>query len=132
MKPTQRWISLLLAAAMLFCSASFALGEEDGFAASLTARFAKPGLPFATEVRWWMAEGAHTDETLLEEIQRRKDLISQGIIHILSTQKLQARKCKTCGRNLPWNWPYTMCDGCFRRENIRYGGPRGRRSGHRR
>ena len=71
-------------------------------------------------------------EKLLEEIQRRKDLISQGIIHILSTQKLQARKCKTCGRNLPWNWPYTMCDGCFRRENIRYGGPRGRRSGHRR
>ena len=51
-------------------------------------------------------------DRLLEEIQRRKDLISQGIVHILSTQKLQQRTCPSCRRRLPWNWPYRLCDAC--------------------
>ena len=54
-------------------------------------------------------------DNLLAEIQRRKDLISQGIVHILSTQKLQQRTCPSCRRHLPWNWPYRLCDGCFTR-----------------
>ena len=53
-------------------------------------------------------------DTLLAEIQRRKDLISQGIVHILSTQKLQQRTCPSCRRHLPWNWPYRLCDSCHR------------------
>ncbi|MBR2661696.1 MAG: hypothetical protein IKE15_09905 [Clostridia bacterium] len=52
---------------------------------------------------------------LLAEIQRRKDLISQGIVHILSTQKLQQRTCPSCKRHLPWNWPYRLCDSCYGR-----------------
>ena len=52
---------------------------------------------------------------LLAEIQRRKDLISQGIVHILSTQKLQQRTCPSCRRHLPWNWPYRLCDSCYGR-----------------
>ena len=51
-------------------------------------------------------------DRLLDEIQRRKDLISQGIVHILSTQKLQQRTCPSCRRRLPWNWPYRLCDAC--------------------
>ena len=51
-------------------------------------------------------------DPLLQEIQRRKDLISQGIVHILSTQKLQQRVCPSCRRRLPWNWPYRLCDAC--------------------
>ena len=54
-------------------------------------------------------------DNLLAEIQRRKDLISQGIVHILSTQKLQQRTCPSCKRHLPWNWPYRLCDSCFNR-----------------
>ena len=54
-------------------------------------------------------------DNLLAEIQRRKDLISQGIVHILSTQKLQQRTCPSCKRHLPWNWPYRLCDGCYGR-----------------
>ncbi len=53
-------------------------------------------------------------EELLQEIQRIKDLISKGIIHILSTQKLQPKTCRSCKRRLPWNWPYSLCDSCFR------------------
>ena len=52
-------------------------------------------------------------EELLRTIQQRKDLISSGIIHVLSTQKLPGRKCKNCGKRLPWNWPYTICDRCY-------------------
>ena len=58
-------------------------------------------------------------DKLLAEIQRRKDLISQGIVHILSTQKLQQRVCPSCKRHLPWNWPYRLCDSCYGR-NRRY------------
>jgi ATP-dependent RNA helicase SUPV3L1/SUV3 len=52
-------------------------------------------------------------EKLMDEIQRRKDLISRGIVHILSTQKLQQRTCPSCRRHLPWNWPYRLCDSCY-------------------
>ena len=58
-------------------------------------------------------------DALLEEIQRRKDLISQGIVHILSTQKLPQRTCPVCRRHLPWNWPYRLCDNCHSRAHRR-------------
>jgi len=62
-------------------------------------------------------------EPVMDEIQRRKYLISQAIIHILSTQKLQQRICQNCRRNLPWNWPYRLCDDCHRRRLSRGGRP---------
>ena len=55
-------------------------------------------------------------DAILEEIQRRKALLSEGIIHILSTQKLQQRACPSCKAYLPWNWPYRLCDNCYRRQ----------------
>ena len=55
-------------------------------------------------------------DNILTEIQRRKDLISQGIIHILSTQKLPEKRCASCGRKLIWNWPYRLCDACHERQ----------------
>ena len=57
-------------------------------------------------------------EAILDEIQRRKDLISQGIIHILSTQKLQQKTCRSCKKRLPWNWPYSLCDACYRKRSF--------------
>ena len=67
---------------------------------------------------------AHYTAVCREEIQRRKYLISQGIIHILSTQRLQQKTCGACKRNLPWNWPYRLCDACYHRQ--RFQGGRGR------
>ena len=57
-------------------------------------------------------------DRILAEIQRRKDLISQGIVHVLSTQKLQQKTCVSCKRRLPWNWPYKLCDSCWRRAHF--------------
>ena len=66
-------------------------------------------------------------EEVLNEIQRRKDLISQGIIHILSTQKLAAKTCISCKKRLPWNWPYKLCDNCFHKQSgTHYYAPRRR------
>ena len=52
-------------------------------------------------------------EDILTSIQQRKDLISAGIIHVLTTQKLPGRACRKCGRRLPWDWPYAVCDHCY-------------------
>lgn len=57
-------------------------------------------------------------EDIMDAIQRRKYLISQGIIHILSTQKLQQKTCRSCGRNLPWNWPHRLCDACYGKHRL--------------
>ncbi len=62
-------------------------------------------------------------EPVLDEIGQRKSLISKGIIHILSTQKLEVRTCPACGARLPWNWPYRYCDSCHRH----HAGSRGRK-----
>ena len=65
-------------------------------------------------------------DPILDRIQRRKSLISQGIIHILSTQRLQQKTCRSCKKPLPWNWPHRLCDACFNRSR---GGRGGRWSG---
>ncbi len=54
-------------------------------------------------------------EETLTAIQQRKDLISSGITHVLTTQKLPGRVCTRCGRHLSWDWAYTVCENCWRR-----------------
>ena len=78
MRDTRKWISLVLAGFLLL-GAVPGLAETDDFSAGLEARYVTPDRAFATEVRWWMAEGAHTDETLLEEIQAIHDAGFRGM-----------------------------------------------------
>ena len=61
-------------------------------------------------------------EDILNAIQQRKDLISQGIIHVLSTQRLQEKQCPGFGRRLAWNWPHRLCDDCFLKQRRRLPG----------
>ncbi len=66
--------------ALLLCAPCLpSLAEEDAFAARLAAMYAEPAIEYRTEVRWWMAEGAHTDETLLEEVQAIYDAGFRGM-----------------------------------------------------
>ena len=51
-----------------------------------------------------------------EEIMGRKNLISEQMSQILARQSLSGKKCPNCGRGMPWNHPYRLCDNCFRRE----------------
>ncbi len=50
----------------------------------------------------------------LERITENKRLISERIITILNQQRLPVRKCSRCGKQVPWNYPYNLCEKCFR------------------
>lgn len=45
----------------------------------------------------------------LDEARRE---ICRNMIRILSEQKLPGKRCKRCGKELPWNYPYGLCEKC--------------------
>ena len=57
----------------------------------------------------------YTVEKLMEEVGRTKAEIAAQIIHILESEKLPERRCRRCGKILPWNYGYSTCERCFRR-----------------
>lgn len=76
-------IALLLAVSMMTGSMSAAVSASeadtaDSFAARLSEKYLEPGIEDRTELRWWMGEGLHTDETLKEEIQAMYDAGFRG------------------------------------------------------
>ena len=50
-------------------------------------------------------------------IEEKKGEISGKIIALLAQQKLSPRRCIQCGRKLPWNHKYKICDKCFNMRN---------------
>lgn len=61
----------------------------------------------------------------LPTVREEKRLISEAITVLLEKQELPENRCKRCGRRLPWNYRYRVCDQCHLRE--RTGGYRRRR-----
>ena len=55
------------------------LNENSDFYYELVEDYEDPDIEYQSEVRWWMAEGYHTDETLEEEIQAIYDAGFRGI-----------------------------------------------------
>jgi hypothetical protein len=51
----------------------------SAFAEQLEAKYIDPDRVFSTDARWWLGEAAHTDETLLEEIQALYDGGYRGV-----------------------------------------------------
>jgi ATP-dependent RNA helicase SUPV3L1/SUV3 len=63
-------------------------------------------------------------ESLMSEVSAVKSGIAHEIIHILERQRFQGRRCRICGRKLPWNYEYSICEYCFennrgRQKNVR-------------
>lgn len=52
---------------------------STSFAEDLESRYIDPDRVFSTDVRWWLGEAAHTDESLLEEIQALYDGGFRGV-----------------------------------------------------
>ena len=77
MKSWKRFLSALLAASLL--PVTLAAGEEDSFAEAIESRYAEPDISTRSEVRWWMAEAGHTDETIVSEIQAMYDAGFRGM-----------------------------------------------------
>ena len=57
------------------------------------------------------------DGQLNEEIRAVRTDISKTIMRILSRQKLQGKTCRYCGRTLPWDSKYSVCDRCYSKMN---------------
>ncbi|MBQ8827754.1 MAG: hypothetical protein IJZ90_01250, partial [Clostridia bacterium] len=53
--------------------------SENSFQSELTKKYSDIEIANKTEVRWWLAQGLHTDETLLEEIQAIYDAGFRGV-----------------------------------------------------
>ena len=45
----------------------------------LTERFAEPELKYKSDMRWWMAAGMHTDETIQNEIRAMHEAGFSGV-----------------------------------------------------
>lgn len=54
-------------------------------------------------------------ERLLDIVDLKRD-VSSRIIEYLKTQTLEGRKCRICGKELSWNYPYSKCEDCYMSE----------------
>ena len=48
----------------------------------------------------------------IPEILRVKEKLSTAIMKILEKQELAGRRCRICGRPLPWNYSFGVCERC--------------------
>ena len=55
-----------------------------------------------------------------EDVLLLKKTIAGAISDLLAKQDLLPRKCSHCGKPLPWNFPYGMCDKCFKQRRNYY------------
>ena len=60
---------------------------------------------------------AHTDD--LRTVLMRKNEISGRIMELLSKQRLSMKKCRICGKELPFRYKFGVCEDCFARANDR-------------
>ena len=75
----------------------------SSFEDELEDRYIDPDRVYSTDVRWWLGEASHTDETLLEEIQALYDGGFRGVelCHAERQRRARTRSTRTaprCGR----------------------------------
>ena len=58
---------------------------------------------------------AHTED--LRTVLMRKNEISARIMELLSRQRLSMKKCRICGKELPFRHKFGVCEECFARAN---------------
>ncbi|MFJ5716937.1 hypothetical protein [Neobacillus sp. NPDC093127] len=53
--------------------------------------------------------------------ERLREEISDQVQERLKTDiKKFVKKCKTCGKKLPWDHPFPTCESCYREKHRRY------------
>ncbi len=58
-------------------------------------------------------------EDCMPNLEEARKEICQNIMKILSEQKLPGKRCRNCGKELPWNYPYGMCEDCHGKQKGR-------------
>ena len=59
-------------------------------------------------------------ESTLKLIMEKKRICSERIMKVLETRGFKERRCKSCGRPLPWNHPYGLCSKCHEKQQSEY------------
>lgn len=59
-------------------------------------------------------------ESTLKLIMEKKRICSEKITKLLETRGFKERRCKSCGRPLPWNHPYGLCTKCHEKQQALY------------
>ena len=62
-----------------------------------------------------------TREEQKELIRKKKKEVSDTLTKVLKTKQLKRRQCPDCGRALPYNYQYGVCDSCYSMRNRGYG-----------
>lgn len=63
-----------------------------------------------------------TREEQKELIRKKKKEVSDTLTEVLKTKQLKRRQCHDCGRVLPYNYQYGVCESCYSMRNRgRYG-----------
>ena len=76
----RKCIAAITAALMILAATPFSLADgPDDFRAQAEAVFAEPEMKYRPYARWWLAEGSHTDETLIESIHELYDAGYGGV-----------------------------------------------------
>ncbi|MDO5133327.1 MAG: helicase-related protein [Eubacteriales bacterium] len=63
-----------------------------------------------------LARKFQPQENTLEYIMDRKRDCSERIMKVLARQGFKEKRCKFCGKLLPWNHPYGICERCWQRQ----------------
>ena len=60
-----------------------------------------------------LARKFQPQESTLDYIMEKKRACSRRIMKVLARQGFKEKRCKSCGKMLPWNYPYGMCERCW-------------------
>lgn len=60
------------------------------------------------------------DTECCETISVIRQNLSAAIMQILSEQKLTPKRCRRCGKELSWNYPFNICYDCHIKEDMPY------------
>ena len=104
------------------------LDELEGTVSSFEKEYAKiprpiasnlPDLEFIYEkcdlIYYFCRTFRHED--CMPDLEEARREICANIMKILAEQKLPGKRCRNCGRELPWNYPYGMCEECHSKRN---------------
>ena len=61
-----------------------------------------------------------TREEQKELIRKKKKEVSDTLTDVLKTKQLKRRQCPDCGRALPYNYQYGVCESCYSMRNRGY------------
>ena len=62
-----------------------------------------------------LARKFQPEETTLAFIMEKKRDCSERIMKVLEREGFKEKRCRSCGRMLPWNYPYGVCQRCWGR-----------------